>query len=279
MNTNVRFGNMLYETEDYMIYNVTNIKYLITDVKIWRGYEERGVSLYNREKNDEKVKEIYESLLDGTIIYPSILYISEIYDRGDRDFKLRCWDGQHRWSAIKKYYQEKHVKDITNVFICIIYKNDTNKKVYQKFYNLNQFTPANLFTQPPTNDSDEEMPLKDAKRIILTKELVAMIKNTWPTLISTANCPRKPHYNVDNLNDVIYEFIKENNCENMNYMFIMKRIEEANDRLKQFYTTLYITKRITNNYMKAKETNCYLFLTNDFIEHVNLDDTPQKESI
>ncbi len=267
MALDIRFGDEIKDTSDYAIYQLTNIKYLLHDVKIWKGYTRNGKSLYNREKNDTKVDEIYESLLDSSLVVPSFIYISDIYDGDEKKNKLRCWDGQHRWNAIKKFYEENHTKDISHMFICIIYKNDTDKKVFERFYNLNKMTPVNI---PNTEYSESET---KAKRIVLSKEIVDMIKEKWPTLISTSQTPRKPNYNVEMITENIRQFIEDNECENMNSLFLMKRIEDVNIKMKKHYDDLFRIKPHTSHYIKARDMNAYIFLLNDFTEHIELDDT------
>jgi hypothetical protein len=256
---------VVYSCTDYEISKITDIKEFLKTVKIWKGLRTRDgkYSVDNREVDENKVNEIYKCILNNTLT-PSSLYISEVYDNKDKDFVLRCWEGQHRWYALKKYYLERHNRNINNLFFCIVYRNDTDDNIRIKFRNFNKITPVPI-------DESEDIGAK-INRIELTKGLVDYIKDLYPNLQSTSINPRRPNYNIDNLNRILNDFIKDNNLENMNLKFFQSKIVTHNLKLKEFYTKEYETKIKPTYIKKAFEHNCFLFLLDDFTTSMDVNE-------
>jgi hypothetical protein len=258
----ITFGQKIYSTPYYELYTIDNIKQFIHNVKIWKGNEKDGYSLVNREKDEKKVDEIYKSILDDTLT-PSSIYISEIYDESKKKYTLRCWDGQHRWNAIKKYYIDKHIKNISHLFVCYVYRNDTNEQIYKKFRNINKFTPVSV---------PESFEPIDAKRIILCKKLVDFIKNDFPHNQSTSiNC-KKPNYNVDTLYTQLCDYIEEHNYENISFEYFKQRILQYNNILEKFYIKKYENINQPLVFKKALKYKCFLFLLDDFTTSLEMND-------
>lgn len=267
--TKITFGTRIYSTLIFDVYTIENIRNFIHTVKIWRGPSTSNgkFSLYNREKNEMKVNEIFESILDNTLT-PNIIHISEIYDRDDKQQQLRCWDGQHRWHAIRKFYIDKHNKDISNMFMCFIYKNDNNDGALEKFINHNKLSPAPI---PDINPHPE--PASDVIKIIeMVKELIEFIISAFPKMQSISNKPKKGNYNVNKLYNILYNFIEEENIikKNISCEYIKQKIIEHNNKLKDFYTDKYKSIIKDANIKRAFENNCFLFLLDDFTTSLNL---------
>ena len=221
-------------------------------------------SVDNREVNEAKVDEIYESIINNTLV-PSIFHISEINDNG---INLRCWEGQHRWYALKKYYNLKKTNDIPHLFLCYIYIYkpgiNADEDIRNKFRNLNKMTPV-----PIDYDEDSDNKLK---RIELVKNVVNHIKKTYPSLLSTASNPQRPNYNVDKLYNQLNDYIKENNLENVSYDYFVMKIDEHNDNLKNHYENIYKNKIKPNYVSKAFSNNCLLFIEKDFTMSLEMSD-------
>ena len=131
-----------------------------------------------------------------------------------------------------------------------------------KKMNFNKITPVPI-------DESEDIGAK-INRIELTKGLVDYIKDLYPNLQSTSINPRRPNYNIDNLNRILNDFIKDNNLENMNFSFLQSKIVTHNLKLKEFYSKEYTNKIKPIYIKKAFEHNCFLFLLDDFTTSIDL---------
>jgi hypothetical protein len=261
----IDFGQKIYSFDKYDIYCITNVYKFLKDVKIWKGLRTKnGVySTMNREVNELKVDEIFESIMNDTLA-PSVIHISEIYDTNEKKTILRCWEGQHRWHALKKFYRMKHNKNINHLFTCNIYKNDTDDNIKIKFKNFNKLTPV-----PVDDDDDTEIKLK---RIELVKYIIDYIKKTWSELQSTSNNPHKPNYNIDNLYNQLNDYIKDYKLENICYQYFENKINEHNEKLKNHYDNKYKNKVPPNYIIKAIQSNCFLFIEKDFTISMEMSD-------
>jgi hypothetical protein len=261
LDNNITFGKKIHSFTSgliYDIYTIDDIKDFLKTVKIWKGLRTKDgkFSIDNREVDEIKVNEIFESIMNDTLT-PSIFEISECYDPKDKKISYKCWEGQHRWYALKKFYLEKHTKNISHLFTCHIYKNDNDDNIKVKFTNRNKFTPVPI-------DSSFEPSIIKMKRIELVKNLVDYLKNTYSELRSTSNNPRKPNFNVDKLFSNLNEFIKENKLENVSFEYFQKKINNHNDQLKIFYEDKYKTEIRPINVEKTFKNNAFLFLLDDF---------------
>ena len=267
MTTTIDFGTCVHEFNEYSIYLLNDIHKFLKSVKIWKGLRTKNgkYSVDNREVDDTKVNEIYECILNNTLS-PSIIQISEIYDTKERQFILRCWEGQHRWYALKKYLREGHAnrRYINHLFVCFVYKNETDESVRIKFRNYNKITPVPI-------DYDDNLELK-IRRIELTKYLVDYIKGMYPALQSTSDRPRKPNYNIDNLTFTLNNYIKDNELEYKTFAFMKNLISNTNLKLKEFYEEEYKNKSIHVSVKKAFDYNCFLFLLDDFTTQIIIPD-------
>ncbi len=271
MADSIDFGTCVHAFNNYSIYLLDDIHKFLKSVKIWKGLRTKNgkYSVDNREVDDNKVNEIYECILNNTLS-PSIFQISEIYDTKERQFTLRCWEGQHRWYALKKYLRDGHTNrryNITHLFVCFVYKNETDETVRTKFRNYNKITPVPI-------DYDDNLELK-IRRIELTKYLVDYIKSMYPALQSTSDRPRKPNYNIDNLTFTLNNFIKDNELEYKTFAYMKDLISNTNLKLKDFYQNEYNTeggKSKPVSVKKAFDYNCFLFLLDDFTNQITISD-------
>jgi hypothetical protein len=263
----IDFGNKIYSFDNYHVYTITDIYKFLKSVKIWKGLRTKNgiYSIDNREVNEAKVDEIFESMMNLTLV-PSVFHISEV--NNNNIINLRCWEGQHRWYALKKYYNLKKTNDITHLFLCYIYIHkdnmDVDEDIRNKFRNLNKMTPV-----PIDYDDDSETKLK---RIELVKNSVKYIKTTYPDLQSTSSNPHKPNYNVDKLFNQLNDYIKENKLENISYEYFIMKINEHNDNLKNHYDNIYKNKIKPNYIIKAYSNNCFLFIERDFTMSMEMSD-------
>jgi hypothetical protein len=269
MTEQIDFGKLIHEFNEYSIYILNDIHKFLKSVKIWKGLRTKNgkYSVDNREVDEKKVNEIYDCIINNTLS-PSIIQISEIYDIKERKFILRCWEGQHRWYALKKYLRDGHIKDINHLFVCFVYKNDTDDNVRIKFRNYNKITPVPI-------DYDDNLTVNlelKIRRIELTKYLVDYIKGLYPSLQSTSDRPRKPNYNIDNLTFTLNNFIKDYELEYKSFNYMKDLISTTNLTLKDFYENEYTKKTKPLCIKKAFEYNCFLFLLDDFTTQIIIND-------
>ena len=120
-------------------------------VQAWTGiiekekiYNEEGKACYyrrNRTEDKQRSKEIKHAIINNDNIPVTFLQISIIEKNGIKLYK--CWDGQHRRSAIKMLQNNSMVDStIKNKFKCIVYKNDTSDGIKKKFININKSVPV-----------------------------------------------------------------------------------------------------------------------------------------
>ncbi len=266
----IDFGKCIHTFNDYSIYLLDDIHKFLKSVKIWKGLRTKNgkYSVDNREVDDKKVNEIYQCILNNTLS-PSIMQISEVYDVKERQFFLRCWEGQHRWYALKKYLRDGHINNrynINHLFVCFVYRNETDESVRIKFRNYNKITPVPI-------DYDDNLTVNlelKVRRIELTKYLVDYIKGLYPSLQSTSDRPRKPNYNIDNLTFLLNNYIKDNELENKTFSYMKDLISNTNLKLKDFYEEEYKDKPLPASVKKAFDYNCYLFLLDDFTSQITI---------
>ncbi len=279
MTDSINFGKCIHTFNEYSIYLLDDIHKFLKSVKIWKGLRTKNgkYSVDNREVDDNKVNEIYDCILNNTLS-PSIMQISEVYDIKERQFILRCWEGQHRWYALKKYLRDGHTHkryNINHLFVCFIYKNETDESVRIKFRNYNKITPV-----PIDYDDNLTVDLElKIKRIELTKYLVDYIKGMYPSLQSTSDRPRKPNYNIDNLTFILNNFIKDNEFEYKTFAFMKDLISNTNLKLKDFYEKEYENRTIPTSIKKAFDYNCFLFLLDDFTSQIIIDTNEETRTI
>lgn len=255
------FGQLICSFPTYDIYTITDIGEFLKTVKIWKGiYTKNGkYSVDNREIDDKRVDEIFDAILRNDLT-PSTLYISKIYDEKEKQYNLRCWDGQHRWHAMKRIYNEKHKIDISELFTCQVYKKDDYEGIHKKFKNINIPTRDLSHIRPSSSESQS----RHEKITVVTKELVDFIKKNFSNLQSTALNPRKPNFNCDKLHAMLYAYIDENKLETINEQFLIQKILAHNLKLKAVYDAKYVSKLRPASMIKAIEHNCYLFMLDDF---------------
>lgn len=173
---------------------------------------------FNRTIDEEKVKELYESLC---ISYEIPFILHAVYDEKHTDpiAKILILDGQHRLEAIRNYINQKDTNwDCPhNVWVCI-YKIDnaetTNtKKVIDIFKKINNNRIFNANELPDTFIVDvvkkiTEIPLFKKNKVIKTTE-------------STKTC-HPPNIHIKELNTLFNmnrDLVEQNNiqqiCENI----------------------------------------------------------------
>jgi hypothetical protein len=235
------FGDIIYSTIDYEIVKITDFRKFIKKVKSWEG---------NRLVSTPRVKKIKRSFHSNKNIH--CLSISLVNVNGSLIYYL--WDGQHRYEAIKLCCQEYDDLSFLNNFICHIYKNDTEDNMKKRFIIFNQAIPVPGFYIDELLKDKKELNLKK-----ITENIIKRLKQEFPFNVSTSKLPRKPNFNPDMISDLMYNFLKDNNLENIDEEELWAHIMYCNEYYKE---TLYIKSEQTK--IRAKHYNCYLFCNKHF---------------
>ena len=175
-----------YSKSHYLV-AIKNIDKLAEYVTIWKGTmqdeNEDGI-VCNRTKDYQKIDEIYDSIQNKTLA-ASIISASEFKSKDKLSSKIRCWDGQHRFWALRKYYHEGN-HNFNSIIYIIVYRNDRKNQMVKRFKNINKGTPAQ--THYSSN---------------ITKNVVdavsGYISKKYPNLNKPSGKPQRPNYNKNNL--------------------------------------------------------------------------------
>jgi hypothetical protein len=171
------------------------------------------IPLCNRDYIDERVNEFYTKIVnynnenrDTTIPYLSMIHTALLNN------KLYICDGQHRYFALKKFYDETEI----NFEIPYIMKVCNSKDELRNYFkDLN-----NIFIL-------HEIILDDDK-IDLLERIKIYMKNKYPDHISKSANPRFPNINIDQLVHYLL-----NSFNGHNYMNIISKMELLNNKIKE----------------------------------------------
>lgn len=224
-------GKKIISNDEYDMYNITNYLDFTTLITLWEK---------NRNPDEKRVKKIAIGYINK-IVPASNLYISQIND------KYILWEGQHRYRALANMCIKYDNLDFLNdKFMCIIYKNDTEEKMIEKFMNLNKAVPV-PFKDPRTNTVIREK----------AEYIIDNICKTFRKCQSTSPNPNKPNFNKDNVLKDIIKFMKDNNMEDVDEKKLVRKIYVLNIKLRDNVSKLNI-KTDSIKY-KAISKNCFLF--------------------
>ena len=172
------------------------------------------IPLCNRDYINERVNEFYEKIINYKILYNNeenqvpyfnILHIAKLNN------DMYICDGQHRFYAYKKYY-DNHKSDFYLSYVIKICSNKDELKQY--FRDLN-----NIFIL-------HDILLKDDEIDILERIKVYM-KNKYPKHISQSLVPRFPNVNIDQLVKYLI-----NTYPNLDYQSLINKMEILNENIK-----------------------------------------------
>jgi hypothetical protein len=224
-------GKKIISNDEYDMYNITNYLDFTTLITLWKK---------NRIPDEKRVKKISIGYVNK-IIPTTTLYISQIDD------KYILWEGQHRYRALAHLCLKYDNLDFLNdKFNCIIYKNDTEEKMIEKFMNLNKAVPV-PFKDPRTDNIIREK----------AEYIVDNICKKYRNCQSVSPNPNKPNFNKDILLKDIIKFMKVNNMEDIDEKRLVKKIYILNIKLRDNVSKLKI-KTESIKY-KAINKNCFLF--------------------
>jgi hypothetical protein len=171
------------------------------------------IPLCNRDYIEERVNEFYtkivnysKSIGDETIPYLNVIHTALL------NSKLYICDGQHRYYAMKKFYDDTKInfKFPYMVKIC-----NTKEELRNYFKDLN-----NVFVLHDI--------ILDDDKIDLLERIKTYMKNKYGTHISQSANPRFPNINIDQLVHYL-----SNSYNGHNYTSIISKMEQLNNKIKE----------------------------------------------
>ena len=253
----IEIGGVLvdYSASHYLI-AIKNILALANNVTIWSGTmkEENGI-VGNRRKDEQKINEIYEAINNKTLA-ASIISTSEFKSRDGLSSKICCWDGQHRFWALRKYYHEgNHI--FNSIIYMLVYRNDGKHKMIRRFKNINKGTSA-----------QGQYSSNIVKNII--EAISGYIVKKYSKLNKPSEKPIRPNYNKNNLESDLTSMIDELDKKYINANLIPKCINYINiinTEFKEKYDNKYKHKTRAKWMLTVEIEDCYLFIPEfNFIE-------------
>jgi hypothetical protein len=171
------------------------------------------IPLCNRDYIEERVNEFYIKLInynnevgDGTIPYLNVIHTAFLNN------VLYICDGQHRYYALKKFYDETL---INFKFPYVMKVCETKDELRNYFKDLN-----NIFIL-------HEIILEDDK-IDLLERIKVYMKNKYSKHISQSSNPRFPNINIDQLVHFLL-----NSYKGYGYTEIISKMELLNNKIKE----------------------------------------------
>ena len=171
------------------------------------------IPLCNRDYIEERVQNFYIKIInynnkinDGTIPYLNIIHTALLNN------KLYICDGQHRYYAYKKFYDETNINFKFSYMVKVC---NSKEELRNYFRDLN-----NVFIL-------HEIILDDDK-IDLLERIKTYMKNKYPCHISQSANPRFPNINIDQLVNYLL-----NSFNTDNYKNIISKMELLNTKIKE----------------------------------------------
>jgi predicted protein tyrosine phosphatase len=248
-------GIIIEESQSHYLIAIKNIAELAKNVRIWKGVlkDDNGI-VSNRRKDENKINEIYEAMKNKSLA-SSIISASEFKSRDGLSTRVLCWDGQHRYWALRKYY--KHIKNnySGNIYL-IVYRCDTRRQMVERFKNINKGTPAQA--QYSSNIIKNTV---DA--------VTGCILKKYSTLNKSSGNPNKPNYNINNVHTDLTNMLESLDKDYINTNLIhtcIAMIDIINMEIKDIYENKYAHKIKDKWLINAEAVDCFLFLEYDFID-------------
>ena len=171
-----------------------------------------------------------------------------------------CYDGNNRRVAISK--SKKNIPCLLNILY-----NCNEDVIRKRFITLGKAEPiANLYF------SDDNF--KNSKYKNNINQLVEKIKNQFIGCETLSKKPIRPNFNRTGLTDKLDEYLKNIGIADFNVNEVFKIIMKLNDEYgKGVKIDLTDKKKYSNNMIeKAKKNNCYIFLNNEFLDDLKVED-------
>lgn len=250
-----QIGNIIECSPSHYLVAIRNIASLAYNISVWNGVlkDENGI-VCNRRKDELKINEIYEAIKNKSLA-SSIISASEFKSRDGLSERILCWDGQHRFWALRKYYNKTNNNYFGNIYL-LVYRCDTKSQMMKRFKNINKGTSAQA--QYSSNIVKNTV---DA--------VTGCIIKKYPTLNRPSGNPNKPNYNINNVHMDLTTMLDNLDKEYINTSLIHKcidMIDNINMEIKELYENKYI-RRIKDKWLiNAEIVDCFLFLEYNFID-------------
>lgn len=208
----------------------------------------------NRPKNEKKVKEIEDSINDNTFV-GGILFLF----LNKKKKKFLCYDGNNRREALIN--SNKNIICLLN----IVY-NCNEEFIRKRFITLGKAVPI-----PQLYFSDNNF--KNSKFKNNINQLVEKIINQFSIYETLSNKPIRPNFNRTVLTDKLEEYFKNIGIADFNVNEVFKIIMKLNKEYSKGENIDLENKKkySTNMIEKAKKNNCYIFLNNDFLDDLKVE--------
>ena len=209
----------------------------------------------NREPDEEKVKEIIQSIKQQ-IHTPQVIFAF----LPENSRKYIIWDGGHRMKAMKCMYQsgdrEELEKYMKGRFMVSIVKTGDEEYIKKRFTDVNKSTPLPRLYKEPNKD-------------LFTKGYIHMMKNFEKQFRQkykchkTSNKPQLPNYNSSAVCDNVDIMIREcqQDLSKVTEQLLLQIFHEINCEFKQFVleNPTYVS---AHKKSQADKFDCYIFFFN-----------------
>ena len=233
-------GKLVYKISDNENLYLSDSAIIIKYIKNWK---------YNRPCDNLRVKKIKDSIKNGSYINEPI-YIAELISK-EKEITYVCYDGNHR---IKAFNGEKSQK----IFVNLI-KNANNNEIKKRFITLNSGCPVpELYTEQSSEDFKSNI-----------EYITDKICDNFKKCRSSSRRPRRPNFNRDNLQDILFTFLQNRVFDK--YIMYGKILKLNNMYKNKFIENRNIFTNISKKQIdKSIKTNCYLFLfKSDFTDDLD----------
>jgi hypothetical protein len=243
--------SILYQSCNYKLCKINNFEEFVKSVKVWEK---------NRTLDKSRVNEIIESIKTNNLV-PGSFHISSINN------KLKLWDGQHRFEALKKCLKLNISKDkLSSLNNFYLYENDTKHLVRKKFININKSIPV---TDLWTSEELEEM--EKLKVIESINYIINYLSDNFPSFYKTTKYPNRPNFNRNKLEQILFNYLKNKECVVSKETFLNKILELNKKYKKGIHLNL---SGLPNTVLtKVQSGGLYLFAsTKDFTIDLQMND-------
>ena len=190
--------------------------------------------------------------------------------------KYFCWDGQHRRKAIQILQDEPiYYPVIRRNYIVHIYKNDTEEGIIKKFISINKSVPVprSLIDMLETkiNQIEPTTTEHNIERKMVADSISYKLSNKYSEYCKKSDEPKRPNFNMSNLNGDILSYILENEID-ITSEDLLDKIELLNISMGNKYNNTRqnetIVKRL--DIIHKRKMKCYLFVESDnFTDKLN----------
>ena len=232
---------------------------LIKNTKIWE---------HNRPPDSLRIKEIAKRIEIVKYVEGWLWLAKRTFqETAGEAYNYICYDGQHRLEALKVLAKENKYFPVIVHISC----NFSDEEIAGKFEAINKAVPVSLCYTENT-----KIETQDIKSIV--ECLVNKMCKEWPNCVSSSKYPKRPNFNIDVINNSLYQFLKdylESNTntftsDSHNSSFITEKLWNAMLTLnKKYESELLLNEYPKTVWEKAQKNKFFLFLK-DFTHDLQL---------